>query len=58
MTTPTKAQYDAGTAAAMAVLSKEIKAYVPAMFQNRIPAQDIADLSAQIAKAVMDAVAT
>ncbi len=57
MTTPTKAQYDTGTAAAMAVLSREIKAYVPTMFQSRIPADDIMALSAQIAKAVLDSVA-
>ena len=53
--TPTKEQYAAATAAVLRDLQEEIKAYVPAMFQSRIPADGIASLSAKLAKAALDA---
>jgi len=55
--TPTKEQYAAATSAILADLKEEIKAYVPAMFQSRIPADGIASLSAKLAKAGLDAAA-
>lgn len=45
------------TAAAEAEISEEIKAFVPAMFQSRIPQEAIHSLSAKVAQRVLKALA-
>ncbi len=51
----TQAEYDAGTAAGIIVCHKDIARDVPGMFQSQIPAQKIAQHSAEMAKAIIDA---
>jgi hypothetical protein len=45
------------SAAAETVIQTEIKAFVPSMFQNRIPAGAIHKMADEIAKVVVDALA-
>jgi len=52
----TPADYDAGTAAAKALIEADINQQVPAFFRGDIPADLPATLGAAIAKAVVDAV--
>lgn len=47
--------YAVASTATLAVLQKEIKAFVPAMFQSKIPPDDLKKVSDEIAKAVVDA---
>lgn len=47
--------YTIASDATEAVLNTEIKAFVPAMFQSRIPADAIHKMAGEIAHAVVDA---
>ena len=49
--------YATASAAAETVITKEIKAFVPAMFQSRIPADAVHKMADEIAHAVVDALA-
>jgi len=55
----TKADYDAGTAAALALIQKEvhdIMPQIPFIFRGRIPVDKEPDAAALLAKTVIDAV--
>ena len=54
MEAPTPKQYAAAAAADLAILQDEIKAYVPAMFRDRIPVTGLASLAEKLAKAALD----
>lgn len=49
------ADYAVASAAAEAKIQTEIKAFVPAMFQSRIPAAAVHSMAAEVGKAVVDA---
>lgn len=51
---PDNDDYAIATAAAESVIQKEIKAFVPAMFQSRIPPEAIHKMAGEIAHAVVD----
>lgn len=51
------ADYAVAAAAAKATVQVEIKAFVPAMFQGRIPPDSIDKMAAEVGKAVVDALA-
>jgi hypothetical protein len=55
MTATTK-DYAVGTAAALKIIQADIAADVPQFFQSNIPAGALAQVAAQLAKAVVDAV--
>lgn len=51
----TQAQYQAAEAAINSIVQAEIKKEVPAMFQNQIPRDLVAQFVQQAAKAAVDA---
>jgi hypothetical protein len=55
MATPTQAQYDAGKAAALALIRKEIPLLVPGWAQHFIPVDKEPIVAQAVAKAVLDA---
>lgn len=53
----TSDDYAIAAAAAKTTVQAEIKAFVPAMFQSRIPPDAIDKMAAEVGKAVVDALA-